>query len=178
MPKLSKLEYLLYGFIGVGILALIVFYVLEIHYIHRTFAVGWLMALSAVVGLAIGGWIAYSLRHTAADLTEKVELFVFCILLGGFFAPLFGSWTNRLLSVHPVEQQAVEFVKQEGYKSDRFGLLEGEEVELDGYYLFFIRKGKVERITTELPLAPGIQPGETLYLPIRKGLWGFEWITK
>ena len=178
MPRLSKKEYLLYSAIGIGVLALIVFYVLEIYYINRTFKVGWLMGISALVGLAAGGWIAYNLRQTGKDLTEKIELYVFCMLMGAFFAPLLGSLSNRLLSFHPVRQEAVEFVKQEGYKSDRFGILQGEEVELDGYYLFFLRHGKVERITTKIPLPPDIQRGDTLYLPTKKGLWGFEWITR
>ena len=60
--------------------------------------------------------------------------------------------------------------------ADRFGRLEGEEPRVDGYYLFFRKEGELHRV--ELPAnwdePVGIKPGDSISLPFKKGLWGFD----
>ena len=79
-------------------------------------------------GSNLGVFLAYRLRKFGKDLTDKVQIYVACILLCALFSPLMGSLSNRLLSFHPTTPQAFEFFKEEGYVSSRFGILEGEDV--------------------------------------------------
>ena len=176
--KLSRREYLIFGGAGFLFFFLIVLYVLEFPYFNRTFNIQTLVWISIAIGAVLGAFLAYRLRKYGKDLTDKIQIYVACILLCALFSPLLGSLSNRFLGFHPTTPQTFEFFKEEGYVSSRFGVLEGEDLELTGYYLFFFRGKELHRINTTLPLAEGIQPGDPITLPVRKGLWGFEWITK
>jgi len=109
-------------------------------------------------------------------MAERIQVYTFCIVLSTVFMPLLGSLSNRLLSPYSPESRTFEFVKEEAYFADRFGMIKGELPQPSGYYLFFYRDGHLERLSTKEPLGEGLEKGDTLSLTIKKGLWGFEWV--
>jgi len=156
------------------IVGLIVLYVFEFPYINRTLHGGRLVLGALLTGAILGGFLGYRYRHQAADLTEQVQLYLFFMVLTALFMPLFASLSNRLLSWQPVQQVTVEFVEEDSRFVSLYGLTKDEQMRPNRYYLFFYYQGELFRIQTNTPLATGLEQGDALQLPLKKGLWGFE----
>ena len=101
--KLSRKEYLIYGGAGLAFLGLIVLYVFEFAAFDRTLEVKGLLFRSAYVGLLIGVLLGYFFRDSGKDLTEKVQIFVFFILITIIFITI-------IISLIILAQQCVVFV--------------------------------------------------------------------
>ena len=149
-------------------------YVFEFQWIENTFDAGELIWKSIAGGVLAGLGLGWFLRKKADDFVSRIRLWSACILLPAFFAPLIGSLTNRLLSPYPRQPQTFEFWEEKPYAAELYGFLEGEKIEPDGYFVFIIRNGKLKRFNSKIQRFQGIQRGETIELPVKKGLWGFE----
>lgn len=176
--RLEPREYAIYGGLGLLLIGLIVLYILEFDHFNRTFEPGRMLGASAIVGALLGALLAYRLSRGAKEMIERVQIYVFCIALCAIFAPLLGSLSNRLLSFQPAREEPFIFFQQKPFAEKPFGVLQGEEVKADGYYLFFFREGKLERIKVKEPLSGSPRQGDTIYLPVRRGLWGVEWVAE
>jgi hypothetical protein len=159
-----------------ALLGLITAYVLEFKHFATTFEMGELAVKSIAVSLLLGLLLRWVLRAYAVDLVSNLQLWTACLLLPAFFAPFVGSLTNRLLSPHPVALNSYEFFGEKPFAASRYGFIEGEKIEPEGYYVFFLREGKLERLSSEISRFPGLESGETISIPVRKGLWGFEMV--
>ncbi len=174
--RLPMRDYLFFGGSGLVLIGLIVLYVLEFPFFSNTFGVKSLVLGSMLVGAMIGYLVAVQFQKKEYDLTERIQLFVFSMVLCAVFAPLFGSLSNRLLGSQIVQMHPFEFVEEVPYAQDRFGFMFDEEVKPDGYAVFFLRKGNPERVKTLESLFSEKERGEQIELPIKRGLWGFEYV--
>lgn len=169
-------EYLLYGGITVGFLTLIVVYVFEFSYMNRTLQFRslaiWSMGFGAALGTLIGWWVGRQKK----DWVDRMQIFLFFIILVPLFSPLFVSLSNRLLSFADPRTVSCEVVEFNVFMADRFGRLEGEEPRADGYYLFFRKEGALHRVELPAHWDPGMEvaPGTALPLRFQPGLWGKE----
>ncbi|RMF26915.1 MAG: hypothetical protein D6765_08235 [Bacteroidetes bacterium] len=156
----------------VGSMAL---YALELRWLENTFRAGRLVGWSMGVGAAVGGWVAYRLQERFPEGVDRWRLWTACLLFFALFGPLVGSLSNRLLSLSGVQQVEVTFFEAKGFYSDRFGILLGEKPEVERYHLFVLYDDRLERLETRKPQKlEGLERGEPLLLPLKKGLWGFE----
>lgn len=160
--------------VALGLLGLVTLYVLEFRYFDRTLHVGSLIGWSVTVGVLLGSALAYRFREKAGDLTERIQLFVFFIVLSALFMPLFGSLTNRLLSWRETRNVAVEFIDQEARYASRFGLMEEEKATPNQFFIFFYKGDELYRIKSDEPLFATAERGDTVPLPMKRGLWGYE----
>ncbi len=161
---------------GLGFIGLITIYVLEFQWIHNTFEVDRLVWASISAGLLAGGLSAWKLHKKVKDEIAKIQLWVVCLLLPGLFGPLAGSLVNRLLSPHPVQMETFTFFEEKPFAMNRFGLFQGENLQADGYYIFFSDGGKLERIRSDRPRFKGVERGSRIELPVQKGLFGFRFV--
>jgi len=161
---------------GLLLLALVALYANEFYFFHRTFQVGRLLWWSALLGLALGVALGWRFSRVVEDLVERIQVYIFCIVLTTLFMPLLASLSNRLLSPHPAEWETVTFFEEKAYISERFGMMEGEKVKPRGYYLFFLRGGAMYRIDNRHRTGGTLQRGDTFDIPVRKGLWGTSWV--
>ncbi|GJM36166.1 MAG: hypothetical protein DHS20C18_51670 [Saprospiraceae bacterium] len=169
LPIREKIKYLL---LSLTLIGLVVLYVLEFNFFHLTFNLPGLIIKGLIVGLVLGIGLAIYYQKQASDLTERVQLYVFFIVLCMIFMPLVVSLSNRLLNfAEPVMLQA-EYVDIEPYYSDRFGLTKGEKIKPSGYFLFFYYNNRLKRIRLENPPFQDYARGATIVLPVKKGLWG------
>ena len=172
--KLKTSEYLRYGGLGVFLILLIVLYVFEFRHFDNTLRVKGLVIASLIVGALLGLLLGIRYRHRGADLTEKVQIFVFFIVISMIFMPLIGNLSNRLLSFRQAVPTEVEFVEERPYLSDRMGVIKGEEIKPTGYYLFFYHQQTLFRIKSKTARFGGLQRGDLIQLDIKKGLWGWQ----
>lgn len=175
--KLSRLEYLKYGGLGLLFIGLIVLYVFEFKYFNLALGIKPLILGSLLVGLLLGMFMGHRFRKTAEDLTERIQIYVFFVAIFMVFMPLFASLSNRLLSFSTIQQTEVEFVEQNAYYSSRMGVIKGEEIKPNSYHSFFYHKDKLYRVKTQSPLfSSELEGRETVVIPIKKGLWGVPWV--
>ena len=174
--RYSWQEYLLYGGITVGFLALIVIYVFEFSYMNRTLHFRSLALWSLGIGASIGGIIGWWGGQEKTDWVERMQIFIFFVVLLPLFSPLFASLSNRLLTFADPRTVSCEVVEFNVFMADRFGRLEGEEPRVDGYYLFFRKEGDLHRVELPAHWNPGVEvvPGVPLPLRFKPGLWGKE----
>ncbi len=174
MPFLKeKIIYIAIALLLVGGIAL---YVFEFYYFQRTFELKPLLLIPAALGVALGAGLGWKLSRDAEDGVEQIQVYLLCIVLSALFLPLLASLSNRLLSPHPVVWEDVVFFEEKAYVSDRFGIIGGEPAKPRGYYLFILRKGKLERIDNRHSMSPAPERGEIILIPVRKGLWGASWV--
>ena len=172
-PLKEKLPWLLGLLLMLG---LIVVYVFEFYYFQRTFSLSRLLLPGALAGVLTGVVLGWRFSRMAEDAVDRIQIYLFWTFLTTVFFPLLVSLGNRLLSPHPVVWESVAFFEEKPYVSDRFGVLKDEKVKASGYYLFFFRNGELERIDNIHPLAPAPERGDTILIPVRKGLFGVEWV--
>ena len=158
--------------IAIAVITIPVFYTLEVNPLNRTLHAGRMMAISLIIGLAIGILLGYYFQKTATEIVERIRTYAVCIMLSALVLPLLVSLSNRLLSFQAVENIPIEFVEESPRYSSRFGAYEAAQA--DSYVTFFYKAEQLHRIQTPQSIFPNAQRGDQGKLPIKKGLWGFE----
>jgi len=151
---------------------LILLYVFEFQYFNRTLGVKRLVLGSVLIGLVLGGLAGLRWSRRGKDLTERLQRFFIPFLLIPLFMPLFGSLSNRLLSFRSYRTAPVEFVKEEGRYSDRYGAIRDQPIEPNRYYLFFYYRDEMYRVQYGESRFSNFQRGDTIQLRMKTGLWG------
>lgn len=160
--------------IVLSLLCLITLYVLEFRWFDRTAGMRTLALYAMAAGALAGAALGRHFATQAGNTVEKVQLYVFFIVICSLFAPLFASLSNRLLSFSASRQEQVQFFQEQPYYASRSGPIKGEKVRPTGYYTFFYYRGQLRRIKSGRPLFPDAKRGETVILPMKRGLWGFD----
>ncbi len=180
--KLSAREYLVYGGIGLSLMALVIAYGPEFEKLGHTLDAGKLIAWSALGGLLSGLALGFVLRAVLEkrrgypfEPLERFQIVAITLLLCVFFAPLFGSWLNRGLASQEVEWKPFVFYKESGFYANRYGLLKGESLETTAYHLDVFDQDIEHsyRFTLSKPVAEGLRQGADIQLPLRRGFLGF-----
>lgn len=166
--KIPKLNLIL---IAVGVLALPIAYTFEINYFNRTLHAAKLVVIAIVIGAIIGTWLGYRLQKGITDVVGKMRMYAVCVIGTILLMPLLLSWSNRVLSFHAVQQVPVEFVEESPRYASRFGVAAGERAQVNYYIIFFYKDQDLLNIHTTKPLFPDATRGDTVSLPIKKGLW-------
>lgn len=170
--------YLLYIGITIGIIATFFLYAFEFQYFNRTFHMQALAIWAIVLGIIVGAVAAFRLQKHTDNRLERIQIFIACIVIAIMLFPLLASLSNRLLSPRSAEQVTVEFVEEKPYYGSRFGFSESGQVEPTYYRSFVYRDEDLLEIQTEQQLFPGASRGDTVQLPVKKGLWGVEYVPK
>lgn len=151
-------------------------YVNEFDHFNLTINAKKLVIPSLLIGGAIGAGIGWYLQRGQREPIVRVQIILACFFAGLIVAPLFASLSNRMLSWKKPQYAEVEFVKEEPYFSSRFGAIKGESQMPSGYYLFFIYKNKLIRVTLDQEYFEGVEEGDFIRIPIKTGLWGIDFI--
>jgi len=170
--------YLLYIGITIGIIATFFLYAFEFQYFNRTFHMQALATWAIALGVIVGVLVAIRLQKGADNRLERIQVFIACIVIAVMLFPLLASLSNRLLSPQSVESVLVEFVEEKPYYGSRFGFGESGQMEPTYYRSFVYRDEDLLEIQTEQPLFSGASRGDTVQLPVKKGLWGIEYVPK
>ncbi len=158
--------------IAIVVITIPVLYTLEVNPLNRTLHADRMMAISLVIGLAIGILLGYYFQKAATEIVGRIRTYAVCIMLSVLVLPLLVSLSNRLLSFQAVENIPIEFIEESPRYSSRFGAYEAAQA--DSYVTFFYKAEQLHRIQTPQSIFPNAQRGDQMNLPIKKGLWGFE----
>ncbi len=161
--------------IGLTAIGLVVLYGLEMGRFNNIFNVRTLAWISVLIGIIISGFLAWKYQPNTSTILEKFQWYVFVVVLSAVFSPLLASLSNRWLAYDSNKPKAYEVYKVRGYKANRFGMIKGEKMSIDGFYVFLIKDDKIVRITTKKAKFGELQKGDSIYINIRKGFWGYEW---
>jgi hypothetical protein len=168
------MNYKIYALLGALILlGSGIVYSLEFNWFNRTINMPELARYALLIGGLAGAAIAWAQRHQGRDQLERVQLFIFFIVIIGLYGPLFASLSNRLLSFRPEEYKTVKVTEENAFYASRTPPIKGETVKPSGYYLFFYFQNELRRIKIEKSYLRGRDPGTEIQLPMKKGLWGY-----
>ena len=162
-----------------ALLAVLVFfglvwlYTREFSVLYNTIGGKMLVGVAMPAGLVIAGGILWRRRDRFTPwerhLPEVLFILLFCVL----FAPLFASLLNRSLGT--TQYQSFLFISESPYLASNYGVLKGEKIKPTGYYLTVAEDGRALKFKySSQPFYPITRPGDTILLPVRKGLFGFR----
>ena len=176
--QFTKSEYAK-GILGTILLLVpVVGYVFEFKHFSNTFGIESLIVRALVFGFVMGLLGGFYFSKNLKDGLEKLQMYVAFVFLGLLVIPLLASWINRALSSNQLVYETVVLERQQVYSQSRFGQVEGK-LQTDGYYVFFIKDRKLERIKTSKLLFPKDTPkGTRVDLPIRKGGLGYDYFVE
>ncbi len=176
--KLKRDEYIKSIAIIIGILLLMLLFVLEIKYFHNTFEIGSLVIRAILVGAIFGGGVGYLLikDKSTMELLDKFKIMVGCFMLSMLFFPLFASFSNHALSFSTIREEPVEMVSVRAFYSSKYGQLQGEQMDVTGYYIFVIKDEVVKRLKTKTNPFENVDPKTQVLLRVKKGFWGYDYV--
>jgi hypothetical protein len=152
---------------------LIALYALEFPVFSNTLHVGRLVATAMVFGVLVGAALWYRFRARLAPAENHLPEIISLLVLPPLFMPLFASLLNRAGGRE--EYRAFRFVSEQPYVAERYGFLRGAEVRPSGYYLTVEAEGREYRFRyAQQAFYPITRPGESILLPVRRGLLGFR----
>lgn len=148
-------------------------YAREFSVLYNTIGAKTLVGAAMLAGFVIAGSALWRWRQRFTPwerhMPEVLFILLFCVLI----APLFVSLLNR--SLGSTENQSFEFVSESPYLASNYGVLKGEKIKPTGYYLTVTEDGKAFKFKySSQPYYPITKPGESVLLPVRKGLFGFR----
>jgi len=149
-------------------------YVLEFEYFSNTFQSDTLIYKSVLAAVILGSIMAWRFAKGVKDIAGKMQVWTSFLVLPILTAPLAGSLANRLLSPYPIEIKQLGFFQEKAFASSAMGFIEGEKTEPEGYFVFVVYNGKLERLKSKIPRFIGLEPGGSVSIPIQKGLFGYE----
>ena len=158
-------------------------YAHETPYFTNTFASHTLFFRGLVLGALVGLGVFFYYKHAANDALERFQLAASFVLLGMLVFPFLAIWTNHLfvkntpphVSGQTLSAQVV-FQREEPIRTGRFGISKGKLPEVDGFYTYFLKDSKIDRVRSKQQLFRGIEVGTAVELPIKQGFWGFDFV--
>lgn len=151
-------------------------YVKEFDHFNQTIQAKRLVVPALLIGGGSGLLLGLYLQRSYQDEIVRLRIVMACLFALLILFPLLTSLSNRLLSWHEVRYQEVEFVQERAYFSSRFGAIKGDSQMPTGFYLFFYYEGKLRRVSMEQSHFETVEDGDRILIPIKKGLWGVEFI--
>jgi hypothetical protein len=174
--QLNRNQYLCVALFLLLFILVVVLLTLEIKHFSNTFGVKQMVLISLFAGclLGLGLWWNIVREKPEMELLTKFQLSLALIISGMILMPPIVSFTNRTLSFSERQQVPVIFYKAEGYYSSRFGRL--PQSKPDGYYVFFVKDNQLERIKVKENPYQDAEGDSQVLLPVKRGLWGFEYV--
>jgi len=165
---------LLFGLVGMGLfLGFIFLFSLELAQIRHTLNNMHLLLWMALAGFFIGAGLALWINTRVKDSYDRFRIGTASIILSMLLTPMIGHLINRTFT-SSVEKVTAEFIDVEPYISEPMGVLEGEEVQIDGYYVFLVHEGALIRVEHPTNPYPNATKGQMVDLPLRTGLFGYQ----
>lgn len=149
------------------------------NYLHPQNMVLWSLAIGLLAGLGLG----FYFQKRGEELVDRIQIWTVCIVIATLPMPLLASLSNRIFaSQNPMETQ-VQFWQSSkhiirgsvGSKPYLF-IQQVNKEDVAGYFIFLIIDGEMVRVESKIPRFEGVEQGQTVTVPIRKGLLGVDFV--
>ena len=155
----------------ISVFVLIALYVREFAVFSNTIEVRGLVMGSMLVMAGLLGAGIYRFRARLQPWERHLTEVILVVVFGVLFSPLFGSLLNRAWGTTAYEP--FDFVAEEAYVATGYGLLREQKFKPSGYRIRVVRSGKYYQFRYKKQLYfPLTRPGDTISLPVRRGLFG------
>ena len=151
-------------------------YVHEVPYFSNTFDMQFLFFRALGVGALIGALLGWYFSKNVADKSDRVPVFMLCLVTCMAILPLKASFINHFMAKNDPLSTKVVFQEEKALRTTRIGVVKGAKVTVDAFYVSFIRNGKLDRIRTQNASFKGIEKGQEIELSIKKGFLGFDFV--
>jgi len=150
--------------------ALVWLYVGEFAVLFNTIGARWLILGSMLVALLAASGALWLWRERFTPWERHTPEVLMTLVFSVLFAPLFGSLLNRAFGKN--DFQSFEFVSEMPYLASNYGILKGEKIKPSGWFLIVKERGRrLDFKYKTQPYYPLSHPGDTILLPVRKGLF-------
>ena len=150
-------------------------YAHEVEWYSNTFGIKALIFRSLAVGGILGGIVGWFLRKKATDLEDRMPIFIGCIIVGLAVFPIKAIWLNHFFADQTPLSKKVIFERETPIRGSRFGIIKGFKMPAaDGFYTYFLMDLEEQRVRSRQPIFPNVASGQTVELPLRQGLFGFQ----
>jgi hypothetical protein len=172
--KTISLRFKLLAWLAILIFAgLMWLYVREFALLSNTIGARWLVAGSMLAGALAAGGALWRWREHFMPWERHVPEVSLILVFSVLFAPLFGSLLNRAFG--KTEFQSFEFVSETPYFASNYGLLKGEKIQPTGWFLTLREGARLHKFKYKTQVYyPITKSGDTVLLPLRRGLFGFR----
>lgn len=137
---------------------------------------------SLALGLLVGILLGFRFQKKGEELVDKIQIWTVCIVVSLLPMPLLASLANRVFAAQkPVETQ-VQFwqtskhIIRGGVGKSYLLVQEVNKLDVVGYFIFLIVDGEMVRVESKIPRFEQARQGETVTVPIRKGLLGVDFV--
>lgn len=175
--KLAKSEYPKVALGAAVIFGVIVLYVFELKHFDLVLNPKLLLAYAFGFGLILGIILGRKLSREVTDAYEKMRIYMMLIVLSIAFMPLLVNLANRLLDFKNPEIKDVSFENAEAYISEKYGVLQGEDVKIAGYKIVVVMDGTVLQLKSKHNPFPNNQPGDIVKIAVHRGLLGIHYVS-
>jgi hypothetical protein len=148
----------------------------ETLYFSNTFAMRTLFFRGLVFGAFVGLGVFFYYRKNADDALERFQLAAAFTFLGMLVFPFLTIWSNHFFAKETPLSTRVIFQREEPIRTGRFGISKGKLPEVDGFYMYFLKDGDIDRVRSKQQLFRGVELGTEVELPIKQGFWGFDFV--
>lgn len=148
------------------------------NYLHPSGMVVGSLVFGAVVGLGLG----FYFQKRGEELVDRIQIWTVCLVLGVLPMPLLASLTNRIFAAQAATETKAQFwqtskhVIKGGVGRPIFLLQDPNKQDVVGYFIFLIVDGEMVRVESKTPRFADNQQGDTVSVPIRKGLLGVDFV--
>ncbi|MBL7828134.1 MAG: hypothetical protein JNJ57_16000 [Saprospiraceae bacterium] len=135
-----------------------------------------LLVGAGFAGLILAFVLLFGFRQRFSPVSQHLPEVMFILVVSMLFMPLFASLLNRHFGEKGFD--SFVFVAEKPFVASGYGILKGEKVKTSGYrltvqeherYLMFKYKSQ--------SFFPNTKPGESVLLPVSKGLFGIRVVT-
>jgi hypothetical protein len=151
-------------------------YAHETLYFTNTFGISTLFFRGLVLGALAGLGVFFYYKRNATDVLERFQMATSLMLLGMLVFPFLAIWSNHFFAQETPLSTNVVFQYEEPIRTGRFGISKGKLPEVDGFYTYFLKESKSDRVRSKQQLFRGVALGTEVELPIKHGFWGFDFI--
>jgi hypothetical protein len=148
------------------------------NYLHPTGMVVGSLLFGALVGLGSG----FYFQRRGEELVDRIQIWTVCLVLGVLPMPLLASLANRIFAEQTPTQTQAQFwqsskhIIKGGVGRPIFILQDPNKQDVVGYFIFLIVDGEMVRVESKTPRFEGVQQGDMVTVPVRKGLLGVDFV--
>jgi len=150
-------------------------FVLEIDDAEYTILLNRMILVFGILGLLLAIGLAWYYGKGTKGV-ERIRLTLLFLIFITLIVPVWAHFINRIIPINTQDKKLEVFENSLYTSPDIASTL--ENVEKDGFYLFFVEDHGLIKVHTKNPELMTLKAGESLDVKIKRGILGFKFIDR